>query len=209
MKNILNRQLIFIPFLYVLSKLLWGMIPIHNLNETIKMALHDLFGPAAIMVTMFLSCIYLLWKFPGLDILIQFLYGTKPNFQGTWKGKLSYEYAGEKKEKNVYLVIKQPDGYFINIWLLTDERISSSVFADIVPYKGGKRIYYSYETEDSSQNKEKNPLHSGFCYFTVGNNSLKGIYYTSRKTTGELLFEKKSMKIATNYEAAKKIFGDL
>jgi hypothetical protein len=207
MMKILNRQLIFIPVLYVLAKLLWGMMPIHDLNETIKMVLNDLLGPLAVMGIMFLSCIYFFWKFPGLDFLVQFLYGSKPNFQGTWQGKLSYEYAGKKMEKNVYLVIKQPDGYSINIWLLTDERISSSVFADIVPYKGGNRIYYLYETDDSLQNKERNPLHSGFCYFDIGNTTLKGIYYTSRKTAGELSFDKKSMKIATNYEAAKKIFG--
>jgi hypothetical protein len=122
---------------------------------------------------------------------------------------LIYEKEGKQTEKTVYLVIRQHDGYSINIWLLTDERTSSSVFADIVPYKGNQRVYYSYDTEDSTQNKEKNPLHSGFCQFDIGTNPdiLKGIYYTSRKTSGELIFNKRNKKIVMDYDSAKKLFG--
>jgi hypothetical protein len=208
MKNILTRQLIFVPILYIIAKLLWGFIPFDIFNEILMITLNDLLGPLALMVVILLLCVYILWRIPGFGFSINFLFGTKPRVYGTWQGKLSYEYEGKKQEKTVYLVIKQSDGYSINIWLLTDERTSSSVFADIIPYKGGQRIYYSYETEDSPQNKEKNPLHYGFCQLDIeNNNTLNGMYYTSRKTIGTLTFSKRKQKIVMGHDSAQKLFG--
>jgi hypothetical protein len=209
MKNILNRQLIFMPILYVAAKMIWGLMPIDKLPEMLRGVLSDLIGPALLMITILLAFIHILWKVPLLEKLAQFLFGTKPNLQGTWHGLLKYEWEGKKVEKTVFLVIKQADGYLINIWLLTDERTSSSIFADIVPYGGGQRIIYTYSNEESPGNKDKNPSHEGYCHLDIAgtSNNLQGVYYTTRKTFGELRFDKRCRKIIMDFDEAQKRFG--
>ena len=122
---------------------------------------------------------------------------------------MKYEWNKKKSEKTVFLVIRQLDGYSLNICLLTDERTSSSIYADIVLYSGGHRIIYTYSNEESPENKDKNPSHEGFCQLDIDGQSktLHGIYYTTRKTFGTLRFDKRNKKIITNFEEAQKQFG--
>jgi len=209
MKNIFFRQIIFIPVLYVAAKLLWDLIPIEIFPDLLIDVMGDLFGPIFIMAIMILIFIYILWKIPVLGKLSQFLFGSKPNMQGTWRGQIKYEYEGKQTEKTVFLVVKQNSGYNLDIWLLTDERKSSSIFANIIEYKGGQRIIYTYSNEESPYNKDKNPSHQGFCQLdrVDASNILQGIYYTSRKTFGELSFDKKKRKITLDFERAKTLFG--
>jgi hypothetical protein len=209
MKDILKKQLVFISILYAISRLLWELVPISLVPCSLKIIIDDFIGPMALMSIVFYIFIQIGWRIPIIKIITQLLFGTKPYIQGTWQGQLKYEKDGHETEKTVYLVIRQPDGYSINIWLLTNERTSSSEFVDIILHEGVQRIFYTYKTEDSPKNKEKNPLHSGFCQLDIGNNSLNGTYYTSRKTTGELFFDKRRKKITTHYEVAKKMFGAL
>ena len=209
MKNILNRQLIFIPILYVITKLFWGLIPFDNFPEISKDVLNDLIGPAFLMITIIFIFIHFLWKVPVFEKLTQLLFGTKPNIQGTWRGQLKYEWDGKKSEKTVYLVIRQRNGYSLDIWLLTDERTSSSICADIVSYRSANRIVYTYSNEESPNNKEKNPSHEGFWQLDIDRHSniLQGIYYTTRKTFGTLRFDRRYTKIIMNFEGAQKQFG--
>jgi hypothetical protein len=97
----------------------------------------------------------------------------------------------------------------MNIKLLTDERISSSIFSDVVSSDGECKIVYTYSNEESPVNKERNPSHEGFCQLNINETSdnLQGIYYTSRRTFGELIFTKKKKRISMNFEEAKKLFG--
>jgi hypothetical protein len=190
-------------------KWIWGLIPIDRLPEILKGVLNDLIGPAFLMIMTLLFFIHFFWKVPIFGKLAQLLFGTKPNIQGTWRGQLKYEWDGKKIEKIIFLVIRQTDGYSLNIWLLTDERTSSSIYADIVPYGGGQCIIYTYSNEESFKNKEKNPSHKGFCHLDIigASNTLQGIYYTTRKTFGNLRFDKRCRKIIMNFEEAKKRFG--
>jgi hypothetical protein len=208
MKNILSRQLVFMPILYISAKMIWGLMPIDKLPEMLKGTLSDLFGPALLMLVILLIFIQIFWKILVLERLTQFWFGTKPNLQGTWAGKLKYVRNDKKLEKTVFLVIKQANGYSLDIWLLTNERTSSSIFANITDYRGEKRIIYTYSMEESPDNRIKNPSHEGFCRLDILNasNNLKGIYYTIRETSGELIFDKKSKKIIRDFEKAQKIF---
>jgi hypothetical protein len=209
MKNIIVKQIIFIPILYIVTKLLWDVIPINFLPEILKGVVSDLFGPSFLMALVLWVLFFFIWKFPILEKPVQYLFGTKPNIQGTWRGILKYEYEGKKMEKVVFLVIKQPDGYSMHIWLLTNERTSSSKFVDIVSYGGRQQIVYTYSNEESPDNKEKNPSHEGFCQLKMidKTNILQGIYYTSRRTFGELRFDKKNRKVINDFEKAQKLFG--
>ena len=209
MKNILVRQIIFIPILYVAAKLLWDLIPVEFLPDLIEGVISDLFGPMIIMVLVLFAFIYFFWKIPVLGKLTQFLFGTKPFIQGTWKGRLKYEWEGKKLEKTSFLVIKQINGYSMDIWLLTDERKSSSCFADIIIHRGIHRVLYTYSTEESPVNKEKNPSHEGFCSLDIINSTkkLQGIYYTCRKTFGELIFDNRNKYLVIDFVEAQKLFG--
>jgi len=209
MKDILSRQLILIPVLYIIAKFVWDLLSVKFLPEILKGMMSDLFGPLFLMSIVLWLFICVLWKVPILEKLVQYLFKTKPNIQGTWKGILKYELDGKKAEKTAFLVIRQNDGYSLNVWLLTDERTSSSVFADIISYRGEQRIIYTYSNEESPDNKEKNPSHEGFCQLDLLDNSstLQGIYYTSRKTFGELRFDKKKRKAIMNFQKAQMLFG--
>ena len=209
MKNILMKQIFIIPILYVISKFIWDLIPLGQFPDNIKDIINDIFGPI-FFITIFIGAfIYIFWKTPVICKVSQFLFGTKPNIQGTWCGKLNYERNGKKREKTVFLVIKQSDGYSVYIWLLTDERKSSSIFAEIFSYKNTQRIVYTYANEESSINKEKNPSHEGLCQLDIvdASNLIQGIYYTNRKTSGELFFDRRNKKIISNYDKAMKQFG--
>ena len=209
MKNIINNQLIIIPILYILAKLLWELIPLDILPKMLKVVLVDIIGIAFLMYGIYWFIVNLLWKAPILGKASQKLFGTKPSIQGTWLGKLKYEWDGKKGEKTVFLVVKQNDGYSIHIWLLTDERKSSSIFAEIFEYRGIQRIIYIYSNEESPDNKERNPSHEGLCLLDIVNasNLLQGIYYTNRNTSGELIFDRRKRKIILNYKEAQKLFG--
>ena len=152
--------------------------------------------------------IYFLWKIPLIGFITKFLFGTKPNLQGTWLGKLNYNYEKKGQEKDVFLVIEQKNGYSMNIWLLTNERKSSSTFSEITLQDGSQRIIYTYKHEKALINKEKNPPHEGFCYLDIDMASkiLSGKYFTDRETFGELKFDRRNGKVVKNYDAANRLF---
>jgi len=208
MKKYLDRQIIVIPVLYVVAKILWDSIHIGVLPDVLKGVMTDLLGPLFIMAIVVWTFIYIFWKVPVLGKLSQFLFGTKPNIQGTWQGQLKYEWEGKNGEKTVYLVVKQINGYALDIWLLTDERTSSSIFADIFLYKSTQRIIYTYSNEESPDNQERNPSHEGLCQIDIADELklLKGIYYTNRRTFGKLYFDKRNKKTVLDFEKARKLF---
>jgi hypothetical protein len=155
------------------------------------------------------SCL-LLWRVPLFCVVVRFLFGTNICIQGTWKGTLHYRYNDEEKSKTAYLTIKQEDAFSVTIWLLTDERTSISRTASIIPYYGIQRIIYEYGVEDSSENKEKNPLHTGFCVLDISSNGwkkkLNGMYYTSRYTVGKMEFSQRKQKAVMDYQLAEELF---
>jgi len=209
MKHILTRQIIFFILLYVGAKFLWDVLPIKFSPGLFGDIINDFFGPSFLIGIVLWLFIYVLWKVPVLEKITQMLFCTKLNLQGTWKGIIKYEWNNKKREKSVYLTIKQTNGFSVHIQLFTDERTSSSIFADIVPYNDELRIIYIYKSEESPINKEKNPSHEGFCQLNIINpsNCIEGIYYTSRKTFGELIFDKRNRKIVRSYKKAQELFG--
>jgi hypothetical protein len=198
--------------MFAISQYLWGVLPINLLPISILLVVNDLTGPSFLMTAfVWLSCL-LFWRLPLLGRFVRFMFDTNVYFEGTWKGTLYYTREGERT-KTAYLVIKQANAFSINVWLLTDERTSVSQTASIIPYKGIYRLMYEYSVEDSLDNKEKNPLHTGFCVLGIHSNGknkiIKGLYYTSRNTVGEMSFSRKKKKIITDYQLAEELFKDL
>jgi hypothetical protein len=205
----LSKLTIFLPIIFATSQYLWGLLPINFLPASIRLVVNDATGPSFLMaVFIWLSCL-LFWRLPLLEHFVRFIFDTNVCLEGTWKGRLYYTWEGEKT-KTAYLVIKQANAFSINVWLLTDERTSVSQTASIVPYKGIYRLMYEYGVEDSPDNKEKNPLHTGFCVLGIHSDGEKkiinGLYYTSRNTVGKMLFTQKEQKVTTDYQLAEKFF---
>jgi hypothetical protein len=204
------RLAVFFPVLFAVSQFLWGKIPIDVIPNQIRTIVNDLTGPAFLMaVVISFSCL-LLWRIPLFCAGVRFLFGTNICIQGTWKGTLHYCYNDEEKSKTAYLIIKQEDAFSVTIWLLTDERTSISRTASIIPYNGIQRIIYEYGVEDSSENKEKNPLHTGFCVLDISSSGwkkkLNGMYYTSRYTVGKMEFSQRKQKTVMDYQLAEELF---
>ncbi|GHV92711.1 hypothetical protein AGMMS50268_32140 [Spirochaetia bacterium] len=211
MKAVLGRLAIFLPVLYVLCHFAWGLIPLDSLPPVLKLLLDDFIGPLVIMGVIIMISITCLWRSPLFSNWMHFLFGTNFFIQGTWKGILHYHFDDKDQTKPAYLVIRQDDGFSMNIWLITDERISTSKFSGINPYNGVQRIIYEYGVEDSPQNKKKNPLHTGFCCLNFNHKEkfkrLSGMYFTSRHTVGEMEFTHRNKKAVMNYQEANKLFG--
>ena len=207
----LIKLAVFFPVLFAFSQFFWKIFPEINLPEHVKSVLYDIAGPVLLMaVIIYFSCIWL-WRTSVFNKLFSFFFGINCYIQGTWKGELSYHYEGKKKTKPAYLVIKQEDIFSVTVWLLTDERTSVSKTASIIPYNGIHRLMYEYGVEDSSENKIKNPLHTGFCVLNIFSSGIKriinGLYYTSRNTTGNMEFTQRNRRTVMNYQLAEDLFG--
>jgi hypothetical protein len=200
----------FFPILFAVVQFLWEKIPIDIIPNQIQVVVNDLTGPVLLMTVIVTTSCLLFWRIPGICIVVRFLFGANIYIQGTWKGILYYRYNGEEKSKTAYLVIKQEDAFSVTVWLLTDERTSISKTVSIIPYNGIQRITYEYGVEDSTENKENNPLHTGFCVLDIcllnRKKKLSGIYYTSRYTVGRMEFDKKNRKTVMNYQLAERLF---
>jgi hypothetical protein len=206
--NILNRLIIALPVLYILCRWLWGIVQLDALPSELESVIRDFAGPCALAAIIVFVLVKFLWRIPILNECLKFLLGTNPCLQGTWEGTLYYTYENRKRSKTVFLVIKQSDGYSLNIWFLTDERTSTSSFACIDAFNGSQRLIYEYTVADSAENKERNPLHSGFCQLIFDANSkkrLSGLYYTSRHTTGEMEFTEQNQKVVITYKDAVRL----
>jgi hypothetical protein len=209
MQKTLKLALVF-PVLFAVCQFVWGKIPMTIFPQQIRTVLTDLTGPSFLMAVIIFSACTLLWRISLIKVVIQFLFDTNICIQGIWKGTLYYEYKGEQKSKPVYLCIKQRDAFSVAVWFLTDERISISKHASIILYKRCFQLLYEYDVEDSSVNKIKNPLHTGFCVFNICSNGkqmvLTGNYYTSRKTAGKMDFSQRNKNVVTNYQFAESLF---
>jgi len=208
MQKILSLSVLF-PILFVILQFLWGEIPKDRLPEQIVSILNDVLGPMFLMALVINITCFWLWKVPRFNLFIEYFFRTNIYIQGTWKGSLHYNYEGEKS-KIVYLVIHQRNIFSLTVSLLTDERISISRTASIISKGGIRRLIYEYGTEDSSENKDKNPLHTGFCALNISSSGskkiLSGLYYTSRNTTGKIELTQRNKKTVTNYQLAEELF---
>jgi len=208
MQKILKLAIV-MPICFALCQFFWQVLPLDKLPDNIHLILNDATGPAFLLSAFIgLSCVFL-WKIPIIDKIIHLLFDTNIYLEGAWKGVLDYTWKGEKRSKDAYLVIKQPNAFALHVWLVTDERISVSKSAYIDNYNGTYQLTYEYSTEDSSDNKIINPLHSGFCTLTLNNKIINGCYYTSRKTAGRMTFSFRNKSTAINYSLLTKLFNKI
>ena len=125
-----------------------------------------------------------------------------PNLDGIWKGRVNSlcndpEVHGETRLIDGVLVIRQT---FLNIncRLTTKESESVSYSASFLihPESNKKQLVYSYFNKSRRSIREQSVPHDGTALLNIITEGdkirLEGEYWTSRKTVGELAFEKGS-----------------
>ena len=200
MKNLNFR--IFIWIIFGISALVWWIISLlkgislDNLWEFVSLIPDVVFVDGALFL-IFTKWGWKLKLFQGW--LVPF-----PNLNGTWCGNIQTTWVNPDTGKvpapiPVMLTIKQT---FINISCVmrTEEMVSYSFAEDfkIDDERQIKQLVYSYLSKPKPTVAHRSSVHEGTMIFDiVGNsvNKLMGQYWTSRKSTGEivLLFRQKEL----------------
>lgn len=140
----------------------------------------------AIISTFFVS---VAWKWPifkGWLIPI-------PDLNGKWTGWLKYEREGQERKRQFSANIKQTL-FSIIIELETKESSSRNFCGtfDIDKDKHLKDLIYSYMNEPKASLRDRSPIHYGTARLSINedNTLMKGEYWTSRQTKGEMTLKK-------------------
>ncbi len=114
-----------------------------------------------------------------------------PRLKKKYTGVLNYNYKGKFGEKVVEVEIQQ-SFLSTDIKLKSDEISSKTITSNLVEENGGFVLYYTYITNPLSIYSEKNPIQIGTCKLLVDKtDSIKGSYWTNRKTIGDLTLKSK------------------
>ncbi len=143
-----------------------------------------------------------LWRIKTINFLIGIIFDINPSLQGTWYGLLNSNYDGAEN-REVYLIISQPDAFTITCKLITENRMSSSKTASIIDDCGSKKLIYTYFAEQDKINNSKNPMQYGTAIIDIGIKLLGGTYFSNQKTNGNLQFSKICKKRLNSYKECK------
>lgn len=131
-----------------------------------------------------------------------------PDMEGTWQGEVqtTWQNPGTNESPGTIpatLTIKQSYSH-ISCVMRTAEMTSRSYFADfwIDEDKQVRKLGCSYISTPSIEVRERSQTHEGTVELEIiGNpvNKLKGIYWTTRKTTGSLTFTFHCKEILAEY----------
>lgn len=116
-----------------------------------------------------------------------------PCLSGKWVGEIKSTYNSENNPIPVEVVIKH---HFFNIQIKikTDESSSISTCGsfDIDEDRGLKQLIYSYQNNPKATVRERSEIHYGTTWLEISDdaNALEGEYWTSRKTTGDIMLRK-------------------
>lgn len=109
-----------------------------------------------------------------------------PVLKNEYIGTIRYKKDEKCKEKSINIYFYQTFTT-VRIKLTTDEIESNSITADIIEERGEYILYYTYITNPRSEYSENNPIQHGTCRLCITNlDDIKGTYWTSRKTIGDV-----------------------
>lgn len=139
-----------------------------------------------------------LWKdilsnFKKNDLLwIYFQDYEIPILKDEYDAVIKYEFNNKKGIKETIIKVNQTYSS-INIFFVTDEIESSTVISEIIKKNDKFYLYYIYETVPKSKFAQQNPPQIGGCRITLdsikdnnANEKLRGKYWTTSKTTGDM-----------------------
>ena len=104
-----------------------------------------------------------------------------PRLRKKYTGVLSYNYKWKFEIKQSFLST--------DVKLKSNEISSKTITSDLVEENGEFVLYYTYITNPLSRCSDENPIQVGTCKLVIDNiNDIRGNYWTSRKTIGDLHF---------------------
>ena len=131
-----------------------------------------------------------------------------PLIRGTWRGTLSSTWTNPETNQTpvpipVILTVRQTF-LTVNCSLFTTESESRSHSASIHidEDSGEKKLVYSYTNKPRTTVRDRSPIHDGTVSLQIlGDppNELRGEYWTSRKTTGEIILTFSSKSLANKF----------
>lgn len=143
-----------------------------------------------------------LWKVSWFPV--QKLIVTVPNLHGTWEGQLQYTQktsASEHKEtKNVVAFIRQSfDSISVEVQSKTMKSKSSMAGILTDPGTNTQELCYTYLSQAYVDTLDNNPWHDGTAKLEILKDkngfTLKGNYWTLRRTNGILFLKRISKKV--------------
>jgi hypothetical protein len=171
-----------------LIKGLWAVLAMFTLLFLIlkPISAYDYFGVAseAIGIAVIIMGVYnaILWKYNPLE--------KAPRLMGQYNGFIEYNFTGILESKPVNVIIKQT-ALTVTVKIVTDEITSNTITSNLVEENDEYVLYYTYITNPRSRYSEKNPIQHGTCrLIESGDSKLRGTYWTSRKTIGDIELEK-------------------
>ena len=173
-----------------IKKISWGLIILFVLRcvlsyqEVINdFSIYTIFGYAgeAISVTTILAFLYekWFWRFDR--------FSNVPVLYKKYTGYLESNYDHQKRNAELEIVQTL---FTISVIMKTQESKSKSLSAVIESVLGEKQLIYSYLNTPDSKYRNRSEVHYGTALLCCDElKTLKGNYYTDRKTLGTLYFE--------------------
>lgn len=113
-----------------------------------------------------------------------------PLIFGSYTGEINYTHQ-QNEDRNKIVDVKIEQSYLsTKVYLSTDEISSSSLTSDIVNENGEMVLYYTYITNPKNKYSKDNPINRGTARLVINGNTIEGVYWTSRNTTGDIIIKR-------------------
>jgi hypothetical protein len=151
-----------------------------------------------------------LWKMPLFNKLLY-----KPVLEGTWKGTYASTYENPDTKEvegpvEAYFSIEQTYSS-LHLRFITAESTSESTACELKKSSSGQyEIYAVYINTPRAMVRERSAIHRGGLILSVVGKSveaLEGVYWTDRKTTGDLKFSEHSKVVYNSFDSAQNGFA--
>lgn len=152
-------------------------------NDIVKnISVYDIFGYAgeAVGLAIVITIAYerWLWRINPFECV--------PALKKAYKGKIKSSY--DSVERDVDLLIKQ-SLLSVHVIMISNESKSNSLAASVIQINGEYCLVYHYLNTPQSQYRNRSEVHYGTAILSIcDGGKLNGVYYTDRKTIGDMKF---------------------
>lgn len=150
-----------------------------------------------------------LWRLP----VMQRFPAVPPDLRGTWQGTLQSAWVDEDGNtppaKQVFLVIRQT-ATSLSAILLSDESRSESLMAQVSGTNGAANLTFTYQNTPQLSMQRRSRIHCGTTSLRVHGSPatrLRGHYWTSRNSQGELDFKDRLANAHDDFDSATHDFS--
>ncbi len=198
----------YISTITLLTALIWGILLILN-GVAVSITWFQPFSAVVGILIVLLSIFDLwLWRLP----IFRGWFVKRPDLGGTWQATVKSDWLDPSTGKTMepvhgYMVIRQTFSS-LSLRLLTEESTSRLIGAEIVSLNDRTfDIVGVYISNPRFSVRQRSPIHNGAVLLHIPDfiaTTLRGHYWTDRKTAGEIELVKRARKLYNDYDQAKK-----